>query len=238
MNYSVLKVSVMAQTASLALHAAVIVGGGLLFLQPAQFGMDNGQGGATGLASRQILQAEVQLNDLHSSTTNRTVDKNDATDELSPVPDPDADVTVNTTPAASAAQGVNSNDFPVSQVTEYRPADEKPSVGSPGTLTAKMFAAGNGGAKTAAQPVYLHNPPPSYPTSARERSQEGRVLLRVSIGVDGAVSGIKVQRTSGYPVLDDAALAAVRKWVFSPATIGGVKVEDTIDLPIVFSLKK
>jgi protein TonB len=66
---------------------------------------------------------------------------------------------------------------------------------------------------------------------------EGRVLLRVAVDEDGLVNGIQVKKSSGHRILDEAALAAVKKWRFFPAAIGGIRVKDTIDLPVVFSLR-
>jgi protein TonB len=239
MNYPALKISMLAQALSVAIHAAVIAGGGLLFMRQAQFGMSTGQGGAVGLASRRVLQAEVQIGpqpEKPMPVTGRASAPNPP-DELSPVPDPDAEVALTAAPPP-VGTGFNSSDLPGSAATRTVPLAGPPSVGSPGTLTAKMFASGDGGAKSSARPVYLDNPPPTYPMSARQKEQEGRVLLRVTIGDGGAVKDVKIKKTSGFAVLDDAALNAVKKWTFAPATIGGVKVEDTIDLPIVFSLKK
>ena len=41
---------------------------------------------------------------------------------------------------------------------------------------------------------------------------------------------------SGYRILDNSALEAVRKWKFHPATIGGVKVSSTVKVPVRFTL--
>jgi protein TonB len=234
MNYPVLKISVLSQVLSVAIHAAVIAGGGLLFMRQAQFGMSAGQGGAVGLASRRVLQAEVQIGRQSEKPVGRVSAVNPA-DEFSPVPDPAAFTAV----LPPVGTGFNLSDLPVSAVAR---AAVPFSAGSPGVLTAKVkvkvFASGDGGARSLSKPVYLSNPPPAYPMVARQRGQEGRVLLRVTIGGDGAVRVARVKVSSGFAALDDAALNAVRKWVFMPASIGGVRVEDTIDLPIVFSLRR
>ncbi|RMD63666.1 MAG: energy transducer TonB [Alphaproteobacteria bacterium] len=80
------------------------------------------------------------------------------------------------------------------------------------------------------------NPPPRYPYLARRRGQEGRVVLRVVVGADGRVHAIRVHRSSGYRLLDEAALDAVKRWHFTPARRGGVPVTGTLDVPISFRL--
>jgi len=84
---------------------------------------------------------------------------------------------------------------------------------------------------------YRHTPPPRYPTVARERGLEGVVLLSVLVRPDGRVEEARVASSSGTSVLDDAALAAVRTWVFAPATRGGRPVESVVEVPVKFALK-
>ncbi|MCX5850507.1 MAG: energy transducer TonB [Deltaproteobacteria bacterium] len=87
-------------------------------------------------------------------------------------------------------------------------------------------------------PHYLHNPVPSYPFLARRSGLEGVTVLSVEIRVDGKVAAVKVKRSSGYDVLDEAALIAVEKWVFEPALKRGIPVECPVDVPIRFALEK
>jgi protein TonB len=49
-----------------------------------------------------------------------------------------------------------------------------------------------------------------YPTSARKNGWEGKVLLRVVIGADGHLAEVKVEQSSGYEALDNAAIETVR----------------------------
>jgi periplasmic protein TonB len=73
--------------------------------------------------------------------------------------------------------------------------------------------------------------PPPYPPSARDRGLEGAVRLDVDVDADGAVGEIRVTVSSGAASLDDAAVAAVRRWRFAPATIDGAAVPSTVTLP-------
>jgi protein TonB len=87
-----------------------------------------------------------------------------------------------------------------------------------------------------AKPNYLKNPEPVYPESARRRRQEGLVLLAVTVTTQGRVSHIEVNKSSGFFLLDDAALQAVRDWEFEPARIGSVALESQIGVPVRFEL--
>ena len=60
--------------------------------------------------------------------------------------------------------------------------------------------------------VWMFAPFPSYPLSEREQHHTGTVLLKVTIGEDGRVASAQVLRSSGYSVLDESAVKAVRLW--------------------------
>jgi protein TonB len=80
------------------------------------------------------------------------------------------------------------------------------------------------------------NRAPVYPEIARQRGEQGRVLLRVSVSATGIPLGVVVMDTSGHPSLDSAALSAVREWRFIPATQAGRSVAAVADVPVRFRL--
>lgn len=82
----------------------------------------------------------------------------------------------------------------------------------------------------------ISNPNPMYPAEAVQRGLEGRVILSVTIATSGAVTKVTIAESCGHKSLDRAALDAVRRWRFSPATRGGKPVEWTARLPIRFRL--
>jgi protein TonB len=96
------------------------------------------------------------------------------------------------------------------------------------------LGAGSGGALSA--PGYRVNPKPQYPPLARERGNEGTVVLRVRVLPDGTAGEVTVTRSSGHEILDAAALRAVKAWLFAPATRNGIPVPAWIAVPIRFSL--
>lgn len=79
------------------------------------------------------------------------------------------------------------------------------------------------------------NPPPLYPESARRRRQQGTVVISASVSAQGLVTALRLRDSSGFPALDEAALAAVRHWRFAPATRGGAPVaaQGYVELPFV-----
>jgi protein TonB len=82
------------------------------------------------------------------------------------------------------------------------------------------------------------NRAPRYPTIARRRGYEGRVIIQVTVLPNGGVGRATVKRGSGYRVLDKAALKAVQRWRFQPAERNGRPTRATLDVPIVFQLEQ
>jgi len=85
--------------------------------------------------------------------------------------------------------------------------------------------------------AYLHNPAPDYPSISRRLGEQGKVLLRVQVTVDGAASSVELQTSSGSSRLDRSALEAVKKWRFVPAKRGGLAVSASVIVPVSFSIE-
>jgi periplasmic protein TonB len=83
---------------------------------------------------------------------------------------------------------------------------------------------------------YLHNPTPAYPALSRRLGEQGQVLLRVEVGAEGRAGQIAVERSSGSPRLDNAAIEAVRQWRFTPARLGERAVAGWVHIPFNFRL--
>lgn len=78
---------------------------------------------------------------------------------------------------------------------------------------------------------------PSYPPESRKRVEMGVVVLRVELSESGHVAVAKVQHSSGFSRLDEAALTAVRSWRCTPATRNGQPVRATALQPFNFILQ-
>jgi len=88
-----------------------------------------------------------------------------------------------------------------------------------------------------ATPRYGSSPRPPYPRIARRRGYEGTVVLEARIDRAGRVAELRILTSSGYRVLDRAAVAAVKNWVFIPGERDGKKVAMWVKVPIRFHLK-
>ncbi len=74
------------------------------------------------------------------------------------------------------------------------------------------------------------------PALAVRRGYEGTTLLRVRILEDGRVEVVEIKESSGYRILDEAAMKAVRPWRFAPALMAGKPVASWVLVPIAFKL--
>lgn len=88
-----------------------------------------------------------------------------------------------------------------------------------------------------ATPLYRRNPVPEYPLIARKRGYQGTVVLEVLVNREGKVKELTLSTSSGYSVLDQAALTSVKAWLFDPGTRGGDKVEMWVKVPVRFHLE-
>ncbi len=79
-------------------------------------------------------------------------------------------------------------------------------------------------------------PSPAYPRVSQRRGEQGRVVLRVLISPEGRVAQVKVQRSSGYERLDEAAAQAMRQARFRPYTENGIAYKALVDIPFDFVL--
>ncbi|MGA9875411.1 MAG: energy transducer TonB, partial [Solirubrobacteraceae bacterium] len=84
--------------------------------------------------------------------------------------------------------------------------------------------------------AYLHNPAPKYPLESRRLREQGSVLLRVEVSPAGSALEVLIEHTSGWRLLDDAAVAAVKRWRFVPARRGEDPIEAWVLVPVDFEL--
>ncbi|KRI01045.1 energy transducer TonB [Curvibacter sp. PAE-UM] len=85
--------------------------------------------------------------------------------------------------------------------------------------------------------AYLNNPKPSYPPLSRRLGEQGKVVVRVLIGVDGTAQQAEIRSSSGYDRLDQAALATVRSWRYVPGRRNGMAEAMWFNVPINFVLE-
>ena len=83
-------------------------------------------------------------------------------------------------------------------------------------------------------PVKIRHVAPVYPTLALQARLEAIVILEAVIADDGAVDAVKVLR--GHPLLDQAAVDAVRQWRFTPTLLNGQPVPVVMTVTVAFRL--
>jgi protein TonB len=84
-------------------------------------------------------------------------------------------------------------------------------------------------------PAKVRHVNPVYPQLAQTAGVQGTVIVEATIGTDGAVTGARVLRS--IPLLDTAALDAVRQWQFSPTLLNGVPVSVIMTVTVTFTLR-
>lgn len=78
--------------------------------------------------------------------------------------------------------------------------------------------------------------PPHYPLAAIAAHHQGTVVLDVAIDETGQVRGVTVERSSGYPEIDQAAIDAAKGWRYNPGMRNGIPVGGVVRTPVNFSL--
>ena len=92
-------------------------------------------------------------------------------------------------------------------------------------------------ARLDAPPRPKRNIKPDYPKGARQRGEQGDVVLEIRVNVEGTVDDVKVATSSGFAELDEAAIRAAKAAKFSPARSGHDPVASTARLKLQFKLK-
>ena len=75
---------------------------------------------------------------------------------------------------------------------------------------------------------------PVYPSIAQTARIQGVVIIEATIGTTGTVQDVRVLRS--IPLLDQAAVDAVRQWEYSPTLLNGVPVPVIMTVTVQFTL--
>ena len=84
-------------------------------------------------------------------------------------------------------------------------------------------------------PMKIADVTPVYPAIARAARVQGIVILEATIGEDGGVRDVRVLRS--IPLLDAAAVDAVRQWRFTPTLLNGQPVPIVMTVTVGFTLQ-
>lgn len=110
-------------------------------------------------------------------------------------------------------------------------------LGLVGVSLAIAAPAARGKATSAIKPIMETHTLPPYPAESIHAHEEGRVVLAITIGANGAVSRTSVFKPSGHQRLDDAAAQYVKNhWRWQPATRSGKPVAADTRVSVLFKL--
>ena len=84
-------------------------------------------------------------------------------------------------------------------------------------------------------PRVLKSVPPAYPVSHLTHGEHPTVVLKASIMADGSVTDVIVEHTAGED-FDRAAIEAVKRWTFEPATRDGAAIASRVGVAVHFEL--
>jgi periplasmic protein TonB len=84
-------------------------------------------------------------------------------------------------------------------------------------------------------PTKVRDVAPVYPAIAQSARVQGVVIIQATIGTDGTVVDATVLRS--VPLLDAAALVAVRQWRYTPTTLNGIPVAVIMTVTVNFQLR-
>lgn len=79
---------------------------------------------------------------------------------------------------------------------------------------------------------------PSYPRLAIKRRWQGEVLVQAWVSAEGETKEVLLKRSSGFELLDESALAAVKKWHFQAYVDQGRRVASWVEVPVDFTLRR
>lgn len=84
---------------------------------------------------------------------------------------------------------------------------------------------------------YLNNAPPPYPPLSKRLGEQGKVIVRAFIEVNGTASKAEIRTSSGFERLDATALQTVLKWRYVPGKRAGTPEAMWFNIPINFVLE-
>ena len=80
-------------------------------------------------------------------------------------------------------------------------------------------------------------PAPIYPARSRRAGEQGTAMVRVLIDSTGRPTQVSIDKSSGFPALDESAVSAVRAARFKPYSEGGLPRAVWVVAPINFKLQ-
>ena len=79
-------------------------------------------------------------------------------------------------------------------------------------------------AQLSGHPVAIYAPKPQYPSAAHQHGLRGSGIFACNLRPDGTVASVNVVKTTGYDLLDKAAVSALQQWRFKPSASKAVQI--------------
>jgi len=213
--------------AALLLHAILLLFSGMVFVRGPEYGIDLGSGGL----EVYLVAAPVDISN-NPELLGRSIRERDAELEANLAAKMLLPASEKNKEAEKREASQNKSSVLAAKDSEHRGDGSAPVAGQdPATFYS------SGGAWIESQASHFKNPPPEYPRTAIELEQEGLVLVSARISREGRPSRVELKQSSGFPLLDQSALKALKKWKFSPARTGFLTHEAWIEIPIRFKLE-
>ncbi|HVG85738.1 MAG TPA: TonB family protein [Vicinamibacterales bacterium] len=128
----------------------------------------------------------------------------------------------------AAAERASSEAVTAREAAERKASAAKAAEAKRAATTAAAVRAG----KDVRQPVKIKDVAPVYPATAKSARVGGTVVIEATIDTDGKVTDAHVVKS--VPLLDQAALDAVRQWEYRPSTVGGKPVPVLVTVNVNF----
>jgi protein TonB len=130
-------------------------------------------------------------------------------------------------PAARPPTSPRVAQTPGPRLQDYPP--QTSSLGGPSSGPMESAMADGGARNDYLSRVYSHiEPYRSYPAAARASGQHGRVVTRVTINRDGGLVDLRLDRSSGWPLIDEAEMAAIRRAMPLPPVPNGMRGDPVV----------
>lgn len=222
---------------SVCFHVALLVVSGMVLIKPVEFAVDQG---LSGMELQLVAGVDEPI------TQPVPVPVPDPVERIEPLPQesiqapeniiPMTEEVKRPEPLAVQEQKIIPMEKPKPLLVQKIVPPEPVQPVVKGNSTVDATSTGSG-ALMEVKPFYLSNPAPKYPFEAKRAGWQGTVLLKVSIDKDGSPFELRLEKSSGFKVLDDAALKTVKTWKFRPAYIGEMPIDSSARVPVRFELK-
>ena len=131
-----------------------------------------------------------------------------------------------TTPVPSTVLRPTQQNTPFADLDNSAPSTEGPNLSVPEINTSSGIT----------EPVAKYSVKPAYPKNARRAEKEGKVYLKAIITVEGTAKDIVAETNLGFG-FEEAAIAALKKFKFTPAKENGKAIEFAVRIPFEFKLE-